>query len=165
MRILVIEDDYEYFAVLRDDLETDSELSKHSLDIMSIESEREFLDRFEEIAEGAFDFVIMDVMVKYEGREPDQRRPSHEVLKGGYYRSGFRCLEKLRQDPRTRHLRVVVHSNLDEQHMGKLREQHKNDETQFVPKSGSSADAESAKDSLLAVLHSWTAAPAPRATV
>jgi CheY-like chemotaxis protein len=152
MKILIVEDDYTYFADLKLDLEGDREFARRGLKVILVESEREFGEKFEDIAEAQYDFAIIDVMVKWEGRETNRKRPDEEVLKGGYYRAGFRCLKKLRADPRTSSLRVVVHSNLDEQHMGELASQL-NKYTRFIPKSGSSED-------LFKVLRSWMAAPA-----
>jgi CheY-like chemotaxis protein len=156
MKILVIEDDYPYFAELKNDLEHDREISREGLEIVSIESERQFRESFEDIARAGFDFAIVDVMVKWEGREPDHKRPPKEVLEDGYYSAGFRCLQMLRDDPRTKALRVILHSNLDEPHMGELRNNYANDYTKYVAKSGSAED-------LLKVLHSWKLADVPEA--
>jgi DNA-binding NarL/FixJ family response regulator len=154
MNILLIEDDYNYFQELKSDLENDPEIARNGVQIVLIETERMFGEDFEKIAKAEYDFAIVDVMVKWEGRDSDRKRPSPDVLQGGYYRAGFRCLQTLRDDPRTSKLRVVVHSNLDERYMGDLRKEHTNPYTKFVPKSGS-------PEPLLDAVRSWIVEPNP----
>lgn len=154
MRILLIEDDYQYSEEVRLDL---SELMDAGgpLKIDVITNEREFREQFNRLADCGYDLAIVNIMVKWERPNAEKKRPDEDVLTGGYYRAGFRCLDLLRRDPRTARLNVVVHSNLDAVFMKEFIENYINEYTKFVKKSGTAED-------LLSIVRSWTPETLPR---
>lgn len=153
-KILLIEDDFLYSEELKFDLTDYFAGASIALRIDVISTEREFSERFEEIAKTNYDLIIVDVMVKWEGREREKKRPDSNVLEGGYYRAGFRCIDRLRADTRSAETKILVHSNLDKRFMGDFQEKHENECTRFVPKSGS-------PEPLLDVLRQWIPVKAP----
>jgi CheY-like chemotaxis protein len=154
MKILLIEDDNLYSDELTADLKEDQVISEGGLTVDLVSTERDFRDRFDTLAKANYDFVIIDVMVAWERARPDRRKPDPDVLEGGIYRAGFRCVDMLRRDRRTQDIPIVVHTNFQEGRPAlELREKYESPLTKFVPKSGD-------KEPLLASIREWSLARA-----
>ena len=150
MKILLIEDDNLYSDELETDLKADRAISESIPRIDLVSSEREFRERFEEIAEANYDFAIIDMMVLWERSRPDRKKPPQDVLDGGIYRAGFRCMDWLRKDSRTKDLPIVIHTNFSDREVPDLQKKYQGPLTRFLPKSGE-------KEPLLTLLREWLA--------
>jgi hypothetical protein len=116
MKILIIEDDY---------LDADwiCRLLKqafHSIKLVHISTESEFLSRFDEIAEDPPDIFIIDMMLRWANPSKDMVEPPHEVIEGKFHRAGFRCQRRLSAREETKDKAVIFYTVLDRHDLGKL---------------------------------------------
>lgn len=105
MKLLVIEDDETQAADLVKALDTIREF--RPVEAVRIELERDFEERFEEIASQHFDLAIVDIMLEYQDPSPNMKQAP-----GLYDDAGFRCRKRLNEDPRTAHIPVIMLSVL-----------------------------------------------------
>ncbi len=62
------------------------------MDILLVETEKDFYERFKEIEQFNPDIIILDVMIRWNNREAIGEQPSDD-LASDFFRAGFRCLE------------------------------------------------------------------------
>jgi CheY-like chemotaxis protein len=106
MNILVIEDDEDQAI----DLEAALRIEFRDAVFTRIELEHEFVGRFEELASKHFDLAVIDVMLEWIDPIPDApARP------GPFEDAGFRCRNKLKSDPRTAGIPIIMFSVLGRQ--------------------------------------------------
>jgi len=104
-RILLVEDDDWWISEIEACLNRSTEV-----DLRVIATESQFLSSFEQIATWNPHLVILDVMLKW--AEPGREMPSppEEVRRAGHYRAGLRCLQTLRQNPKTEAIPVILYT-------------------------------------------------------
>ena len=109
MRILLVEDDHLQRAAARQALQT-------SLDaeIQIMKTEFEFFDSFEATAANPPSVVILDRMLRWVDPKPNIPAPPD----GARENAGLRCAQKLRNDPRTRSVRIIFYSVLERDDSG-----------------------------------------------
>jgi CheY-like chemotaxis protein len=111
MNILIVEDDPIQFEFIQEGFLQDK---KHfEFKIERIATECEFRSSFEQIAHDRFDVIIMDIMLRWTDPSRNMTMPSEKIEKEGFYRAGFRCIEMLKQDSRTKLIPILVYSVLD----------------------------------------------------
>ena len=134
MKTLLIEDDYYFGEEIVGDLENAIPSLKGSFDI--IRTEQQFKERLQGSEPLQFGFIILDVMLTWDNQSGG--RPPAEVVKGGYFEAGIRCLKQLREHPSTRSTPVIVHSARDTDQILQniLKERISMDGVTVVPKSG-----------------------------
>lgn len=76
--------------------------------IKPVSTEKEFQDRFEEIAGDQPKCLILDVMLQWTEAALDASKPP-----GSFVEAGLRCYNKLMKDPRTKNTEVLLHTVLD----------------------------------------------------
>ena len=103
MKVLIVEDDEDQ----AEDLEKTLRSAFKGIKITRIELEREFLERFDEVAEGRYDLAILDMMLEWSDPAPNLPPPP-----GTFDEAGLRCHQKLKSDARTAHVPVLVLSVL-----------------------------------------------------
>lgn len=113
MRVLIVEDDHFQSEALESLLEAEIPGTV----IFRIRTEREFRQKFEEIALDQPDVVIMDIMLRWTDPSPSMDMPPQDVLSDGFYRAGLRCTKLLLGDPRTRRCHIVVYSALSHERL------------------------------------------------
>ncbi len=111
MYILIVEDDHLQAELLIETFRDESDLA--SALINRISTEREFRERFEEIAHNPPDVIIMDVMLRWADPTPDTIEPPPEIKMDGFHRAGLRNEKQLAGDPRTRDIPVVLYTILE----------------------------------------------------
>jgi CheY-like chemotaxis protein len=115
MYVLIVEDDKVQFQSFEKALRESSVISR----INRIRTEKEFNDRFEEIALDKPDVILMDIMLRWADPEPDLPPPPPEIDNEGFYRAGLRCERLLARDDRTKNIPIVIYSVLDSGQVGK----------------------------------------------
>jgi CheY-like chemotaxis protein len=115
-RILVVEDDSADADPIREQLQ-----ARFGARVDVISTEREFVDKFEEIATRPPDVIVMDVMLRWTRPSPDLTEESipARVREEGFYFAGLRCIDMLEQDSRTRKIPYVIYSGLDQNNFTK----------------------------------------------
>jgi len=105
--VLLVEDDYMYVNWLKDELESNL---GHQVEVIS--TEQDFRTRGASIAKTPPDVVLMDIMLRW--ADPSNEMIPPPPCHGTFHRAGLRCLQMLRNDPRTRDVPVILYSVLDE---------------------------------------------------
>jgi len=109
MRIVLVEDDYLQSDWMCQKLQ--QAIPEVYLDCVSTESE--FRLRFNEIADGEPDVVVLDVMLRWSDPGPQFIPPPDDVEKEGFYRAGLRCERMLADDERTTRTPVILYTVLE----------------------------------------------------
>ncbi len=105
---LVIEDDFVYTHSIITELKTEF----NNVDILLVETEKDFYERFKEIEQFNPDIIILDVMIRWNNREAIGEQPSDD-LASDFFRAGFRCLELISNSNKLFDVPVVLHTVLD----------------------------------------------------
>jgi CheY-like chemotaxis protein len=119
MYILVVEDDKLQYEWLDRFLRENKSLNVTRLE--RIKTEKEFADRFEEIASNPPNVILLDVMLRWADPSPDLTPPPPEVEKEGFFRAGLRCEQKLAADDRTKNIPIIIYSVLESEDLGRDR--------------------------------------------
>jgi CheY-like chemotaxis protein len=107
MKILLIEDDYYFGVDIVESLEAALPVLQGSFE--TIRTEQEFRERFSSSEPLIYDFIILDIMLRW----GDQSTEPEDVVRGGYFQAGIRCLKVIRETPATRNVPVIIHSARD----------------------------------------------------
>tara|TARA_A100000171_G_C2127425_1_gene144445 strand:+ start:1052 stop:1495 length:444 start_codon:yes stop_codon:yes gene_type:complete len=99
MRILIIEDDFTWFDLLRTDLEG----RYKGVEIERIATESELASRIVGIDLQGYDIALIDLIIRFDsppaiGIEQADRRPSNYAEIGGRFMAGVRCAQRLREE-------------------------------------------------------------------
>ena len=121
MRFLLIEDDHLQAAGIRSNLKE----AFPSAEFDTISTESEFRSRFDEIKKTHYDVAIVDVMLRWANPAPQMPEQPEDVRKGGFFRAGLRCRERLEGETK---IPVVIYTVLNSSHLP--------EGTDFVEKSG-----------------------------
>lgn len=110
MNIWIVEDDY-YQAAWIEEV-----VSKHfpGAAIKIVRTELEFWKVVDGDADRP-DVVILDVILPWTAPSRNMEPPPDEVKANGRSRAGIRCARKLAENPRTRHVPVILYTVLDRQ--------------------------------------------------
>lgn len=103
LKILFLEDDHRQRTPTREALEAGLDA-----EVETKRTEWEFVRDFEAIASSRPHVVVIDAMLQW-GNAPGMEKPSDEITRNPQ-KAGVRCVQKLRDDPRTAGLPVVVYS-------------------------------------------------------
>jgi CheY-like chemotaxis protein len=109
--ILIVEDDRVQFQLLRQVMQESKSIA--ALEIKRISTEKEFYDRFDEIASDKPAVILLDIMLRWADPAPNLELPPTEVDREGFYRAGFRCERRLAADKRTQNIPVIFYSVLE----------------------------------------------------
>ncbi len=109
MYVLVVEDDKAQYEFIEDVLRNTKPVSR----VERFSTEREFYERFEELAADRPDVILMDIMLRWDNPARDMKEPPEEVAREGFYRAGLRCERMLAGDERTSGIRVIIYSVLE----------------------------------------------------
>lgn len=146
MKALLIEDDYYFAEEIVSDLETAVPDLRGQIEI--IRTEKQLRDRLASSQPLQYQFIILDIMLTWGDASP---KPE-DVVVGGYFKAGLRCLKLLRDHASSANTPVIIHSARESEEIIKeLRAENMSmDKIVFVTKSGSpTALVEEVKASLL----------------
>jgi DNA-binding response OmpR family regulator len=107
MKILLIEDDYWFGREIIESLEAELPVLRGAFETIS--AEKEFRERFSSSQPLNYDCIILDIMLQW----GDPSSQPEDVVKGGYFQAGVRCLKVIREAPATQHVPVIIHSARD----------------------------------------------------
>jgi len=113
-RILLVEDDHLQAQAIQSGLRNLLQREYSHLVFETLATESDFYDKFDENAEKGFDLVIIDVMLRWANPSPQMKEPPPDVVEGGFFRAGIRCMHKLQSDPRTSSIPNIVCTVLDD---------------------------------------------------
>lgn len=132
MKILLIEDDYYFGREIIESLEAASPALQDSFE--TIRTEQEFRERFSSSEPLHYDFIILDIMLRW----GDHSNQPEDVVRGGYFQGGIRCLKVIRETPATRKVPVIIHSARDTEKItaDALQKHISLDGTTIIAKSG-----------------------------
>jgi CheY-like chemotaxis protein len=110
-RFVVLEDDFFDWEWTRDTLME----AFPGVDLMWIVTESSFEQQFDELAKHPPDLFVLDIMVPWDRpkRGQDVTDVPDAVREEGFYTAGFRCLERLRQNPALASVPYVLYTGLD----------------------------------------------------
>ena len=77
-----------------------------------ISTEYEFESKFEEIASKPPKLILLDVMLRWTDPAPNMPPRPEEVKQGGIGQAGIRCERRLKADPRTKNIPVILYTVL-----------------------------------------------------
>ena len=114
--ILVVEDDFLQYRLIEIILKKRDLLS--TMGIVRWGTEREFHTNIQELVNNKKDLpaiIILDVMLRWTkpNETVNQNELEDESPEDEYYRAGFRCLRRLRENPATKHIPVIIYSMLE----------------------------------------------------
>jgi CheY-like chemotaxis protein len=120
MYIVVVEDDKLQYEWLDPLLRQSKTLNVTRLE--RIKTEKEFYDKFEEIASDPPDVILLDIMLRWADPAPDFTPPPPEIDRdAGFFRAGLRCEQKLAADDRTKNIPIIIYSVLESEDLGRDR--------------------------------------------
>jgi CheY-like chemotaxis protein len=108
MYVLIVEDDWAQYEFISQALLNLKPVPR----VVRFGNEKEFNDRFEELAADRPDVILMDIMLRWANPAPQMEQPPEEVKRDGFYRAGLRCERMLAGDERTKEIPVIIHSVL-----------------------------------------------------
>lgn len=124
MYVLIVEDDKAQYEFIDKTLKNMKDVSR----VERFSTEREFYDRFEELAADKPDVILMDIMLRWDNPARQMEQPPEKVIREGFYRAGLRCEKMLADDERTANIRVIIYSVLDPEDLPER------DGVEFLPK-------------------------------
>lgn len=116
MYIVVVEDDKLQYEWLDRCLRQSKPLKVTRLE--RIKTEKEFYDRFDEIASDPPNVILLDIMLRWADPAPNLTPPPPEVGQEGFFRAGLRCEQKLATDARTKNIPIIIYSVLEREDLG-----------------------------------------------
>jgi len=108
MKILVVEDDYQQFETIQNELRT--AFPRASIDC--IDTELDFRSSIDKLSLSPPDIILMDIMLRWTNPSPKIEKPPPEIATEGYHRAGFRCRGLLDAQETTRRIPVVLYTVL-----------------------------------------------------
>lgn len=115
MYIFIVEDDPVQFDFIEKSLIEEDEFS--NLRIKRAPTEQAFRGMMNDFEKDKPDVILMDVMIRWTDPSPDMPEAPEEVVRDGFYRAGIRCIELLKNNPRTEDIPILVHSVLDKENL------------------------------------------------
>jgi CheY-like chemotaxis protein len=112
-RVLLLEDDYLQSKYARQALE---EEFKAEVEVETMSTESEFHRKFEAIAQNPPAVAVVDIMLRW--ATPSRDMPSPPEYASPPERAGLRCAQRLRDDERTRDVKLILYSVLDSEYFG-----------------------------------------------
>lgn len=112
LRILLVEDDHLQSSGVRRALE-----ASVGANVETKSTESEFQSDFDAIAANPPQVVVMDAMLRWANPSPSMPSAPEHVLRNPEG-AGLRCARRLRQDPRTKGVKVILYSVLAEEDFG-----------------------------------------------
>ena len=117
LRLLLVEDDH-----------LDSEWIINGLkaelgaDIELVTCERDFVKRLEAIVASPPDLVVFDVMLRWAppSEEVEREGIPADVLEGGFFTAGLRCVQRLQNCEETKELPYVFYTGLNTNTLGRV---------------------------------------------
>ena len=109
--VVLVEDDHLQEGPLADYLQD----SVPDLTIETVTTESEFRNKLPDFRKQPPDLVIMDMMLRWAVPRLSMPDPPPEVLDGGYYRAGLRCIDLLRQDELLKDIPIILYTFLERQ--------------------------------------------------
>jgi hypothetical protein len=109
MTVWLVEDDHEQAQDIK------AAILQHVPDcqVEIIGAEQKFRNRFDEVAAGAADsIIVMDMILRWDDSSPTMKPRPNDVKEGGADRAGLRCAEMLRSHPRTVGIPIIFYSVL-----------------------------------------------------
>lgn len=145
MKALLIEDDYYFAEEIVTDLETAVPELRGQVEI--IRTEKDLRDRLMSSRPPRYQFIVLDIMLTWGDASP---KPE-EVVVGGYFKAGLRCLKLLRGHSELAKTPVIIHSAREPEGISKElgAEGISMDHIDFVTKSGDPAPLVEAVQRLL----------------
>lgn len=109
MKILLVEDD----PLQANQFARELKGTFDDAEVEQIYTEKDFRDRFDEIARKSFDLIVVDVMLPWTQATPDMKEAPEEVQQQGFSKAGFRCARMLVENERTRRIQIIIHSVME----------------------------------------------------
>jgi CheY-like chemotaxis protein len=109
MHVVIVEDDHLQTAPLTEHLNA----AFAPVTVEALASEEDFRTALPRFAQRPPDLVVMDVMLRWNFPRPNRPKPPADVVEGGYYRAGLRCVKLMLADEALRSVPVVLHTILE----------------------------------------------------
>jgi DNA-binding NarL/FixJ family response regulator len=111
-RVLLLEDDYLQRQAARQVLERALDV-----EVLTQTTESEFRRDFETIAADPPRAAVLDLMVRWANPARDMP-PAPDDVRGNPQKAGLRCSQRLREDPRTSGVKIILYSVLPKEEIG-----------------------------------------------
>lgn len=110
MYIVFVEDDH----LQMEDIEVHVKEAFPGATVERVNTEGEFVSRIDEIADRMPAMVVVDMLLRWADPSPTRKAPPEEVKKGGFFRAGIRCVERLLANEKTKNVPILIYTVLEE---------------------------------------------------